>query len=295
MAINLQQPKRLLTFSLAVTASIAVIEAISGVFSNSISLVSDAVHMFTDVTAIMLSLFAITMAARSHSGAMTFGYHRAEVLAALANGVALSVISIWVLYEAVLRVMSPRMIDAPLMLAAAGIGLAGNLVVISLLKQHAGKSINVQSAFVHVVYDTLSSVAVIITGLIAFYTGITIVDSMVAFLIAGLVARSAYSIVRTSTHILLEGAPRELDMPDVIATLKQLDGVVDVHDLHIWTISTGMVALSGHVVVRDQMLSESGKLLEDINRVLAERYQINHTTIQLENERGVSFKRTAKN
>lgn len=295
MAINLQQPKRLLTFSLAVTASIAVIEAVSGVFSNSISLVSDAVHMFTDVTAIMLSLFAITMAARSHSGAMTFGYHRAEVLAALANGVALSAISIWVLYEAVLRVMSPRVIDAPLMLAAAGIGLAGNLVVISLLKQHAGKSINVQSAFVHVVYDTLSSVAVIITGLIAFYTGITIVDSMVAFLIAGLVARSAYSIVRTSTHILLEGAPRELDMPDVIATLKQLDGVVDVHDLHIWTISTGMVALSGHVVVRDQMLSESGKLLEDINRVLAERYQINHTTIQLENERGVSFKRTAKN
>ena len=295
MAINLQQPKRLLTFSLAVTASIAVIEAVSGVFSNSISLVSDAVHMFTDVTAIVLSLFAITMAARSHSGAMTFGYHRAEVLAALANGVALSVISVWVLYEAVLRVMSPRMIDAPLMLAAAGIGLAGNLVVISLLKKHAGKSINVQSAFVHVVYDTLSSVAVIITGLIAFYTGITIVDSMVAFLIAGLVARSAYSIVRTSTHILLEGAPRELDMPDVIATLKQLDGVVDVHDLHIWTISTGMVALSGHVVVRDQMLSESGKLLEDINRVLAERYHINHTTIQLENERGVSFKRTAKN
>jgi len=295
LAINLQQPKRLLTFSLAVTASIAVIEAVSGVFSNSISLVSDAVHMFTDVTAIVLSLFAITMAARSHSGAMTFGYHRAEVLAALANGVALSVISVWVLYEAVLRVMSPRMIDAPLMLAAAGIGLAGNLVVISLLKKHAGKSINVQSAFVHVVYDTLSSVAVIITGLIAFYTGITIVDSMVAFLIAGLVARSAYSIVRTSTHILLEGAPRELDMPDVIATLKQLDGVVDVHDLHIWTISTGMVALSGHVVVRDQMLSESGKLLEDINRVLAERYHINHTTIQLENERGVSFKRTAKN
>jgi cobalt-zinc-cadmium efflux system protein len=295
LAINLQQPKRLLTFSLAVTASIAVFEAVGGVFSNSISLVSDAVHMFTDMTAIMLSLFAITMAARSHSGAMTFGYHRAEVLAALANGVALSAISIWVLYEAVLRVMSPRMIDAPLMLAAAGIGLAGNLVVISLLKQHAGKSINVQSAFVHVVYDTLSSVAVIITGLIAFYTGITIVDSMVAFLIAGLVARSAYSIVRTSTHILLEGAPRELDMPDVIATLKQLDGVVDVHDLHIWTISTGMVALSGHVVVRDQMLSESGKLLEDINRVLAERYQINHTTIQLENERGVSFKRTAKN
>lgn len=294
MQINLQQPKRLLTLALAVTAAIAVVEAAGGVLSNSISLVGDSVHMFTDVTAIALSLFAITMAARSHSGAMTFGYHRAEVLAALANGVTLAVISVWVLYEAVLRIMSPREIDTPLMLVVASIGLAGNLVVMFLLKHHAGKSINVQSAFVHVIYDTVSSVAVIITGLIAFYTGITIVDPLVAFLIAGLVARSAYTIVRSSTHILLEGAPRELDMQQVIAALKQMDGVVDVHDLHVWTISTGMDALSGHVVVRDQMLSQSSRLLGDINRVLAERYGITHTTIQLEHEREVSFKRTTK-
>lgn len=295
MAINLQQPKRLLSLSLAVTAAIAVIEVVGGVLSNSISLISDAVHVFTDVMAIALSLFAITMAARSHSGAMTFGYHRAEVLAALANGVALSAISVWVLYEAVLRVMSPRLIDAPLMLAVAAIGLAGNFVVMFLLKHQAGKSINVQSAFVHVIYDAVSSVAVIITGFIAFATGITIVDPLVAFLIAGLVARSAYTIVRSSTHILLEGAPRKLDMQQIIATLKQLDGVVDVHDLHVWTISTGMDALSGHVVVRDQMLSQSSKLLSDINRVLAEQYSITHTTIQMESEQEVSFKRTVKN
>jgi cobalt-zinc-cadmium efflux system protein len=295
VAINLQRPKRLLTLSLAVTASIAVVEVVGGVFSNSISLVSDAVHMFTDVMAIGLSLFAITMAARSHSGVMTFGYHRAEVLAALANGVALAAISVWVLYEAVLRVMSPRIIDTPLMLAAAGIGLAGNIAVMLILKQHAGKSINVQSAFVHVIYDAVSSVAVIVTAFVALYTGITIVDPLVAFLIAGLVARSAYGIVRTSTHILLEGAPRELDMQQVVATVRQLDGVVDVHDLHVWTISTGMNALSGHVVVRDQMLSQSGKLLSDINAVLAERYNIKHTTIQLESEKEVSFRRTTKN
>jgi cobalt-zinc-cadmium efflux system protein len=295
LAINLQQPRRLLLLSLAVTAVVAVVEVVGGILSNSISLLSDAVHVFTDVMAIALSLFAITLAAKSHSGAMTFGYHRAEVLAALANGVALSAISVWVLYEAVLRVMSPRLIDVPLMLAAAGIGLAGNIAVMLMLKHQAGKSINIQSAFVHVVYDAVSSVAVIITGLIAFATGITIVDPLVAFLIAGLVARSAYSIVRSSTHILLEGAPRKLDVQQIIATLKQLDGVVDVHDLHVWTISTGMDALSGHVVVRDQMLSHSSKLLEDINRVLEERYNITHTTIQMESEREVSFKRTAKN
>ncbi len=293
MAINLLQPKRLLTVALAVTASTAVVEVVGGILSNSISLVSDSVHMLTDVMAIALSLFAITVATRSHSGAMTFGYHRAEVLAALANGVILSAISVWVLYEAFLRVMSPNLIDAPLMLTAAGIGLAGNLAVMFLLKRHAGKSINVQSAFVHVVYDAVSSVAVIITGFIALYAGITIVDPLVAFLIAGLVARSAYTIVRSSTHILLEGAPRELDMQQIISTLKQLDGVVDVHDLHVWTISTGMDALSGHVVVRDQMLSQSSKLLDDINRVLAERYNITHSTIQLENEQKVAFRRTA--
>ena len=279
--------------SLAITASIAVVEVVSGILSDSLSLVSDSVHMFTDVMAIALSLFAITIATKSHSGVMTFGYHRAEVLAALANGVALSAISMWVLYEAFLRVMSPRLINAPLMLAAASIGLAGNLVVMLLLKRDAGKSINIQSAFVHVVYDAVSSVAVIITGFIALYTGITILDPLVAFLISGLVARSAYTIVRRSTHILLEGAPRELDMQQIVCSLKQVDGVVDVHDLHIWTISTGMDALSGHVVVRDQMLSQSSKVLEDINKLLAERYNIRHTTIQLENEQKIEFRRTA--
>jgi cobalt-zinc-cadmium efflux system protein len=280
--------------SFAVTAAVAVVEAVGGILSDSISLVSDAVHMFTDVMAIGLSLFAITMAARSHSGAMTFGYHRAEVMVALANGVALTVISLWVLYEAFLRVMSPRIIDAPLLLLTASIGLAGNLVVMFLLKHHAGKSINIHSAFIHVVYNTISSVAVITTGFIALNTGITIVDPLVAFLIAGLVARSAYSIVRSSTLILLEGAPSELDIREILATLKELDGVVDVHDLHVWTISTGMDALSGHVVVRDQMLSESNKLLSEINTVLAERYNITHTTIQMEHEREISFRRTIK-
>ena len=280
--------------SFAVTAAVAVVETVGGILSDSISLVSDAVHMFTDVMAIGLSLFAITMAARSHSGAMTFGYHRAEVMVALANGVVLAVISLWVLYEAFLRVMSPRIIDAPLLLLTASIGLAGNLVVMFLLKHHAGKSINIHSAFIHVVYNTISSVAVITTGFITLNTGITIVDPLVAFLIAGLVARSAYSIVRSSTLILLEGAPSELDIREILATLKELEGVVDVHDLHVWTISTGMDALSGHVVVRDQMLSESNKLLSEINTVLAERYNITHTTIQMEHEREISFRRTIK-
>ncbi|MFL6493372.1 MAG: cation diffusion facilitator family transporter [Nitrososphaera sp.] len=294
MGPSLLQPKKMLMVSFAITVAIAINEVIGGIVSGSISLVSDAVHMFTDVMAIGLSLFATTMAARSHSGAMTFGYHRAEVMVALANGVALAAISLWVLYEAFMRVLSPTTINAPLLLLTASIGLSGNLVVIFLLKHHAGKSINIHSAFIHVVYDTISSVAVIITGLITLNTGITIVDPLVAFLISGLVARSAYTIVKNSTHILLEGAPSKLDMQEIIITLKQLDGVVDVHDLHVWTISTGMDALSGHVVIRDQMLSESSTILSQINTVLAKRYNITHTTIQMEHEREISFRRTIK-
>ncbi|MGH9991101.1 MAG: cation diffusion facilitator family transporter [Nitrososphaera sp.] len=286
----LQQPGKLLKASLVITAGVAGIELAGGYFSNSISLVSDAVHVFTDVMAIALSLFALTLSARSHSGIMTYGYHRAEVLAALGNGITLSALSAWIILEAFQRVMMPRQVDAPIMLAAASIGLAGNVAVMLLLRQHATKSINIQSAFAHVIYDMVSSVTVIITGLVAYYSGLTIVDPLAAFLIAGLIARSAYTIVRGSTHILLEGAPRALNVQEIATTLKQLDGVVDVHDLHVWTISTGLDAVSGHVVVRDQMLSQSRMILDEITRVLQERYKISHATIQLEHEREVSFR-----
>ncbi|MCI0560370.1 MAG: cation diffusion facilitator family transporter [Nitrososphaera sp.] len=290
-----RRPRTLLKVALIVTAAVAAVEFGGGLLSNSISLLSDAVHVFTDVLAIAVSLLALALAARSHSGIMTFGYHRAEVLAALANGVALSALAAWILFEGFQRVLSPMDIDAPIMLVAAAIGLAGNLFVILLLRRHAGTSINIQSAFVHVIYDMVSSVAVIITGFAAYYTGITIVDPLAAFLIAGLIARSAYTIVRRSAHILLEGAPMQLNMQDVINSLKQLEGVLDVHDLHVWTISTGMDALSGHVIVKDQMLSQSSKVLDEINKMLSDRYGISHSTIQLEYERQVSFKRTAPN
>jgi len=286
------QPKTLLKFALIITGIIAVVEFAGGVYSNSISLISDAVHVFTDVLAISISLLAATLAAKSHSGIMTFGYHRAEVLAALANGVTLSVLSVWIIFEAFQRVVAPRQIDAPVMLAVAAVGLAGNIFVMLLLRGQAGKSINIHSAFVHVIYDTLSSIAVIITGFVAYYSGLTIVDPLAAFLIAGLIARSAYGIVRSSTHILLEGAPKQLDIKQITDTIMGLEGVVDVHDLHVWTISTGMDALSGHIVVKDQMLSQSGKVLQQVNSALS-KFNISHTTIQLEHEQEVSFRRTA--
>jgi cobalt-zinc-cadmium efflux system protein len=226
---------------------------------------------------------------------MTFGYHRAEVLAALANGIVLAAISVWVVFEALHRLAQPQSIDAPVVIATAAVGLAANLSIIFALKQDAHKSINVKSAFVHVVYDAISSVGVIIAGLIALVAGITAADPIVALIIAGLIARSAYSIVKGSTHILLEGAPIDIDLVQLAESIKQFEGVVDVHDLHVWSISSGMNALSGHIVVKDQMLSQSGLLVDAINKQLGERFGIGHTTLQLENEKEISFKRTTRN
>jgi cobalt-zinc-cadmium efflux system protein len=269
--------------------AIVAVEFIGGILSNSISLISDAGHVFTDSMAIALSLFAVTLATKHHKGSMTFGYHRAEVLAALANGVLLSAISLWVSFEAYQRIFSPRQIDTPLMLITAVIGLAGNLLIMLILRSDRNENLNIKSSFTHVVYDTVSSVTVISVAVIAYFTSIYAVDPIVAFLIAGLIARSAYSIVKESAHILLEGAPVQVNVHEIEDLIKKIDKVLDVHDLHVWTISTGMNALSGHVVVADQMLSQSNMVIQAINKVLVERYNIHHTTIQVEPEHEISF------
>jgi cobalt-zinc-cadmium efflux system protein len=286
---DLQKIRRHLRISLIVTIAIVAVEFVGGVVSNSISLISDAGHVFTDSMAIALSLFAVTLAAKQHKGSMTFGYHRAEVLAALANGVLLSAISVWVSFEAYQRIFSPRQIDTPLMLTTAVIGLAGNVLIMLILRSDRNKNLNIKSSFTHVIYDTVSSVAVISVALIAHFTAIYAVDPIVAFLIAGLIARSAYSIVKESAHILLEGAPVQVNVHEIQDLIKKIDKVLDVHDLHVWTISTGMNALSGHVVVADQMLSQSNMVIQAINKALVERYNIHHTTIQVEPEHEISF------
>ena len=286
--------RRRLVFSLVVTCGVVIAEVAGGMYSHSVSLVSDAAHVFTDVLAISLSLFALNLSAKSHQGIMTYGYHRAEVLAALANGIVLAAISVWVVFEAFDRLARPQEVNSPVVIGVASIGLVANLSIMFALRKDANKSINVKSAFIHVVYDAVSSFAVIVAGLIAFFTGITTADPIVAIIIAGLIARSSYSIVKGSTHILLEGAPADIDMTDVSQSISGFPGVVDVHDLHIWSISSGMHALSGHLVVKDQMLSQSSLLLTDINKLLAEKYGIHHTTLQLENEKEVSFKRTGR-
>ncbi|HEU4824383.1 MAG TPA: cation diffusion facilitator family transporter, partial [Nitrososphaeraceae archaeon] len=270
---------------------IALVEFVGGMLSNSLSLISDAAHVFGDILAILLSLFAVTLATREHIGSMTFGYHRAEVLASMANGILLCAISAWIVVEAYQKLYTPRPIDAFLVMNFAAIGLAGNLVIMKFLMYDRKNSLNVESAFSHVVYDTISSIAVICVGIITYFTGIHALDPVVAFLIAAFIARSGYTIAKDSAYILLERAPPHVNMEEIRESIMKTDKVLEVHDLHVWTISSGMNALSGHIVVPDQILSEADKVVQVINRKLLENYGISHTTIQVEPEKKVLFKR----
>lgn len=291
MQANLRLIQRHLKVSIFVAIAIALIELVGGSLSNSLSLVSDAVHVFGDILAIFMSLFAVSLATRQHKGSMTYGYHRAEVLASMANGILLCAISVWIAVEAYQKLYSPKPIDAVLVMALASIGLAGNLVIMKVLRQDQEKNLNVKSAFSHVLYDAISSIAVIFVGAFTFFTGVPGLDPLVALLIAVFIARGGFKIAKDSAHILLEGAPSHVDIEEIRASILKIEKVLEVHDLHVWTIASGMNALSGHIVVPDQILSEADKAVQAINRMLLEKYGITHTTLQVEPEKKVSFKR----
>jgi cobalt-zinc-cadmium efflux system protein len=291
MQANLRLIQRHLKVSIFVAIAIALIELVGGSLSNSLSLVSDAVQVFGDILAIFMSLFAVSLATRQHKGSMTYGYHRAEVLASMANGILLCAISVWIAVEAYQKLYSPKPIDAVLVMALASIGLAGNLVIMKVLRQDQEKNLNVKSAFSHVLYDVISSIAVIFVGAFTFFTGVPGLDPLVALLIAVFIARGGFKIAKDSAHILLEGAPSHVDIEEIRASILKIEKVLEVHDLHVWTIASGMNALSGHIVVPDQILSEADKAVQAINRMLLEKYGITHTTLQVEPEKKVSFKR----
>lgn len=291
MQANLRLIQRHLKVSIFVAIAIALIELVGGILSNSLSLVSDAVHVFGDILAIFMSLFAVSLATRQHKGSMTYGYHRAEVLASMANGILLCAISVWIAVEAYQKLYSPKPIDAVLVMALASIGLAGNLVIMKVLRQDQEKNLNVKSAFSHVLYDAISSIAVIFVGAFTFFTGVPGLDPLVALLIAVFIARSGFKIAKDSAHILLEGAPSHVDIEEIRASILKIEKVLEVHDLHVWTIASGMNALSGHIVVPDQILSEADKAVQAINGMLLEKYGITHTTLQVEPEKKISFKR----
>lgn len=265
---------------LALTLSVMLVEIVGGLWTGSLALLADAGHMATDATAVGLSLFAYWAARKPADPARTFGYHRLEVLAALANGLVLWLLIGGILREAWHRMGSPSEIHGLGMLGVASVGLGSNIVSALLLKHHSEHDLNVRGAYLHVVADALSSVGAMAAALIVLLTGWTYADPLMSVLICILLAFASVGLIRESVHILLEGSPMHLDADEVRAALLKIRGVTDVHDLHLWSLSSGKESMTGHLVIRKG--EDSQRVLREGQDVLKSQFGLGHTTLQIE-------------
>jgi len=270
---------RALALALALTASYTVVEVVGGYLTGSLALLADAVHMLSDNVALALALAAVWLAAKPATPERTFGYKRAEVLVALANGVLLVALAIWIFVEAATRLADPREVEAGWMLVVALIGIGVNIASGAILSRARG-SINVEAAFRHVVADLLGSLGVVLAAILILATGWLRVDPLVSILIGILVLASSWAILRDTTSILLESAPRGIATRDVGLRLAGAPGVVEVHDLHIWTITSGFPALSAHVLVKPG--EDCHQRRRELERLLRDEFAIEHTTLQVD-------------
>lgn len=270
--------------ALLISSLIVVIEFTGGFLGHSLALLGDSGHMLTDVLAIGVSILTLRLGRKHHTAKRTFGYHRAEIFAALVNGSTLIAVALLIIYEALLRFQQPTQVQGPLVLSLASLGLVGNVATTWLLARSGKTSLNVRGVFLHAAGDTVSSIAVIFSSLVVVFTGYSGLDPIAAVLIGILIMRSAYSLVRDSTNILLEATPRGLELESIAKTIRSVDGVMGVHDLHVWTITSGLYALSGHVTVDSETISQGTLVLEKIAAKLKESFGIEHVTLQMEKE-----------
>jgi len=272
-----------LAVALAITISFFIVELIGGYITNSLALAADAWHMLNDAVALAFALIAAWIAGRPSDLRKTFGYHRTEILAAFLNGIFLWAVVILIIFSAIQRLQTPATVASLEMLLIAVIGLAANGLSAGVLSRSKSESLNVKSAFLHVVSDTLGSVAVIAAGLVMFFTGWYQADPIFSMLVAILISYGAYKLIRESINVLLEGVPPDIDMATVERKIREQKGVKGVHDLHVWCITpTKICALSCHVVVEESI--DRRKLMSDLIAVLDAVFGIDHTTIQLEEE-----------
>ncbi len=275
--------RRALRLALWLTAAFCLVEFVGGWWSNSLALLSDAAHMLTDVAALALGLFALWVAGRAPSGSKTFGYYRAEILAALANGVALCVVVVFIIREAVERLSTETPVHTSAMLIIASIGLVVNVVCAWLLAPRDDSSLNMRAAFLHVLADLLGSVGAVAAALVILVTGWYAADAAAACVIAVLVLINAWELVRESLDILMEAVPGHIDIDRLRGELEQVPGTRRVHDLHVWTLTTGRYALSAHAVIDASASGDA--ILEQMRDMLAKRFEVHHVTIQLECDR----------
>jgi cobalt-zinc-cadmium efflux system protein len=272
-------PVKSLQIALALTATLLVVEVIGGLVSNSVALLADAGHMLTDVAALGLSLFVAWFSRQPETPQKSYGYLRWEILAAFVNGAALLLISAYIIIESVLRLRAPEPIAGGLMLGVALSGLIINVISAFMLHSSASSSMNVRGAYLHVLGDLLGSVGVVAAAIIIRYSGWLAADPIASLLTTTLIMRGAWRLVRESVDILLESAPRHIDTTDVRTQLEAIPGIESVHDLHVWSVTPRMVAMSAHAIVRDA--SQQQHILEHVHDAMS-LFGIGHVTIQIE-------------
>ena len=274
------ESRRALAAALVLTASYTIVEVVGGVLAGSLALLADAVHMLSDNVALAVALVAAWLATKPATPERSFGFKRAEVLAALANGVMLVALAIWIFVEAIVRLRDPGDVLGGWMLAIALVGLAVNIGAGFILSRARRHSLNVEAAFRHVFADLLGSFAVAVAAIVILATGWVEADPLVSILIGVLILASAWSILRDSTEILLESTPRGIDAEALGRRLVAAPGVVEVHDLHVWTITSGFPALSAHVLVRPGEDCHGRR--RELERLLHDEFGIEHTTLQVD-------------
>ncbi|WP_370460160.1 cation diffusion facilitator family transporter [Pseudactinotalea sp. HY158] len=267
---------------LVITGVVVVFQLVGAIVSSSLALLADAGHMLTDATGVLIALVAITLASRPATDSRTWGLMRAEILAALVNAVILGGMGVYVIVTALARWDSPPEVATTPMLIAAGAGLVANAISLTFLHGSHRESVNMRGAYLEVLGDLVGSVAVIVAGIVIATTGYQRADIFASLGIGLFILPRAWSLLREVTHILLEATPKGLDLARVREHIRSVEGVIDVHDLHAWTITSGMPALTAHVVVEPEYLAECGPVLDRVTACLEQHFDLGHTTLQLE-------------
>ncbi|HBZ72468.1 MAG TPA: cation transporter [Deltaproteobacteria bacterium] len=276
------QDRRALRRALAIAAGLLAIEVVGGIASGSLALLADAGHVATDMASLALALFALHLADREPTASKTFGYRRTEILAALANGTALGVVAVFIALEAVGRLASPPEVKSGLMLAVAAAGFAANLFAGAMLFRRREHSLNLRAAFLHVLSDALGSLGAITAGLAIQLFGWRLADPIVAIAISALILVSSWRLVRESVDVLMEATPSHVELGELERAIRGVAGVLGVHDLHVWTLTSGYHAMSAHVDVR--MDADPHAVLHMLSDLAKRRFEIEHTTFQLEEQ-----------
>lgn len=280
VAWKIDERCRPLAIALAITFLYFVVEVAGGILTNSLALLSDAGHMLSDIAALGLSLFAFQISKRPATPKRTFGYHRFEIVAALVNGLVLWLIVGVIFHEAYQRFFTPPEVQSLGMLIIATIGLGVNIAAGLILYRSHHASLNVHSAFLHVVGDALGSVGAIIAALVMLSTGWYLADPLISFLIGGLILYTSWGLIKESVDILMQSVPRGISLDEVQNSMESVNGVLKVHDLHVWAVTSGVFTLSAHAVINGD--NDFHQVLSELEKALSEKFAIRHTTIQLE-------------